>query len=82
NQPKNIVILSSQLAVPDELGESVTVLEFKLPTLEEIQGEVQQLLQATRQAMPMAVVDEIARSCQGLSIERIRRVLARAIATH
>lgn len=82
NQPKNIVILSSQLSIPDELSESVTVLEFKLPTLEEIQTEVQQLLQSTQQSVPPAMVDEIARSCQGLSIERIRRVLARAIATH
>jgi hypothetical protein len=82
SQPKNIVILSSQLAIPDELSEVLTVLEFPLPAAAEIRVEVERLLAATGRSLESRVLDELVRSCQGLSMERIRRVLARAIATH
>jgi hypothetical protein len=82
SQPKNIVILSPRLAVPEELSEVVTVLEFHLPTAADIKTEVERLLAATGQSLEGRVLDQIVRSCQGLSLERIRRVLARAIATH
>ncbi|CAA9317473.1 ATPase of the AAA+ family protein associated with FIG137771 hypothetical protein [uncultured Leptolyngbya sp.] len=82
SQPKNIVLLSSQLTIPDELSEVLTVLEFPLPAPAEIQVEVERLLAATGRSLENRVLDELVRSCQGLSMERIRRVLARAIATH
>lgn len=81
-QPKNIVLLSAQLSVPDDLSEDITILEFPLPTVAEIQTEVERLLSATGSQLPPRTVDELVRSCQGLSMERIRRVLARGIATH
>lgn len=81
-QPKNIVILSSQIAIPDELSEALTILEFPLPDPAEIRLEVERLLVATGRSLENRVLDELVRSCQGLSMERIRRVLARAIATH
>ncbi len=81
-QPKNIVLLSPQINVPDDLGEVLTVLEFPLPHLSEIRVELERLLSALGQSLEPRVLDEIVRSCQGLSMERIRRVLAKAIATH
>ncbi|HSM84426.1 MAG TPA: AAA family ATPase [Nodosilinea sp.] len=81
-QPKTLVILSAQLTIPDELGETVTVLEFTLPNAAVIRQEVGQLLAATNADLPGAMVEELVRTCQGLSLERIRRVLARAIADH
>ena len=81
-QPKNIVLLSPQISVPDDLGEVLTVLEFPLPHLLEIRAELERLLSALGQSLEPRVLDEIVRSCQGLSLERIRRVLAKAIATH
>ncbi|HEY9631380.1 MAG TPA: AAA family ATPase [Coleofasciculaceae cyanobacterium] len=82
SQPKNIVMLSPQLNIPDDLGEVLTVLEFPLPHLPEIRAELERLLSAMGQTLESRVLDEIVRSCQGLSMERIRRVLAKAIATH
>jgi hypothetical protein len=81
-QPKNIVILSAQLTIPDELSDSLTVLDFPLPTVDEVKTEIERLAQATGQTLDTRMRDELVRSCQGLSLERIRRVLARAIATH
>jgi hypothetical protein len=82
SQPKNIVLLSPQLALPEDLSEVVTVMEFPLPRREEIQAELERLLATMGQSLEPRVLDNFVRSAQGLSLERIRRVLARAIATH
>ncbi len=82
SQPKNIVIVSPQIAIPDDLSEVLTVLEFPLPNLTEIRVELERLLAATGQSIDAKMVDELVRSCQGLSMDRIRRVLAKGIATH
>ncbi len=82
SQPKNIVLLSPRITIPDDLTEVLTVLEFPLPAAVEIKAEVERLLVATGNSLSGRVLDDIVRSCQGLSMERIRRVLARAIATH
>jgi len=82
SQPKNLVLLSPQISIPDDLGEVLTVLEFPLPGAAEIKAEIERLLSATGQRLESKTLDELVRSCQGLSIERIRRVLARAFALH
>jgi SpoVK/Ycf46/Vps4 family AAA+-type ATPase len=82
SQPKNIVLLSPRLAIPDDLTEVLTVMEFPLPTAGEIKQEVERLLKGTSNQLSGKVLDDLIRSCQGLSMERIRRVLAKAIATH
>lgn len=82
SQPKNLVIISPQVIIPDELSEVLTVLDFPLPAAAEIHIEVERLLAATGHSLEGRALDDLVRSCQGLSLERIRRVLARAIATH
>lgn len=79
--PKNIVIVSPLISIPEDLSEVMTVLEFPLPAAAEIKSEVERLLGGTGQAIEGRLLDETVRSCQGLSMERIRRVLAKAIAT-
>jgi SpoVK/Ycf46/Vps4 family AAA+-type ATPase len=82
SQPKNIVILSPQLTIPDDLTETITVLEFALPTIAEITIEVSRLLSSMGKPLVDKDLDNLVQSCQGLSIDRIRRVMARAIAQH
>jgi len=82
SQPKNIILLSPRIAIPDDLTEVLTVVEFPLPAAAEIKSEIERLMAATGNSLPGKILDELVRSCQGLSMERIRRVLARAIATH
>ncbi|NEP15978.1 MAG: AAA family ATPase [Leptolyngbya sp. SIO4C1] len=81
-QPKNIILLSSELTLPTDLSEVVTILEFPLPSVADIRTEVTALFGATSTRLSERAIDELVRSCQGLSIERIRRVLARGIAAH
>lgn len=82
SQPKNIVIISPQIQIPPDLTDVLTVLEFPLPNTDDIRTELVRLLSSTPQPPEERTLDELVRSCQGLSIERIRRVIARAIATH
>jgi AAA+ superfamily predicted ATPase len=82
SQPKNIIIVSPQIEIPSELAEVLTVVDFALPSATDIKGEIQRLIASTGQSLNDKLLDELVRSAQGLSLERIRRVLARCIASH
>ncbi len=82
SQPKNIIILSPQVSIPDDLSEVMTVLEFPLPNSATIREEIDRVLSALSQTLEERVLEDLVQSCQGLTIDRIRRVLARSIALH
>lgn len=82
SQPKNIVIIAPEVTIPPELTEVLTVIDFPLPTATEIKTELQRLLASTGKPLSEQLIAELVRSAQGLSLERIRRVLTLAIATH
>lgn len=79
-QPKNIVIISSEINIPDSLNEYVTLLEFPLPKYSEILEELNRLISSMQKQIDKEIVYNLATACQGLSLERIRRVLSKVIA--
>jgi SpoVK/Ycf46/Vps4 family AAA+-type ATPase len=81
-QPKNIIILSPEINIPDSLKEFVTLLEFPLPSYTEILEELKRLTTSLQQEISSEVLYNIATACQGLSLERIRRVLSKVIAKY
>ena len=81
-QPKTIIIIGSELNIPRELKDLITVLQFKLPTENEIKKELERLINSLKITLESQLFENIIRSCQGLSLERIRRVLSKIIATH
>jgi SpoVK/Ycf46/Vps4 family AAA+-type ATPase len=81
-QPKNIIIISSELNIPDSLREIITVLKFPLPTYSEILEELKRLTTSIQQTIEPGILNNITTACQGLSLERIRRVLSKIIAKH
>ncbi|MEM9244604.1 MAG: AAA family ATPase, partial [Cyanobacteria bacterium P01_F01_bin.153] len=80
SQPKNIVIVAPQLTIPDDLREVLTVAEFPLPSRKEVREEIQRLAMGMGVNLGDQALDELSRTSQGLSIERLRRVLGRAVA--
>jgi SpoVK/Ycf46/Vps4 family AAA+-type ATPase len=80
SQPKNIVIVAPQIQIPSELTEVITIVDFPLPTAPEIKTEIERLVGSTGQSLSPKLLDELVRASLGLSLERIRRVLTRAIA--
>ena len=81
-QPKNIIIVSSDINIPDSLKEFVTLLEFPLPSYAEILEELNRLVSSLQQEIEPSVLNNIAIACQGLSLERTRRVLSKIIAKY
>ncbi|AFZ48779.1 AAA ATPase central domain protein [Cyanobacterium stanieri PCC 7202] len=77
-QPKNIVIIADEVNLPAELREVFTVVDFPLPQATEIKEEIERLM--VGQSLDDELLTELVRAAQGLSLERIRRVLTRAIA--
>jgi SpoVK/Ycf46/Vps4 family AAA+-type ATPase len=81
-QPKNIIIVSSEINIPDALKEFITLIEFPLPSYSEILEELNRLISSLQQDIEPSIVNNIATACQGLSLERIRRVLSKIIAKY
>ena len=81
-QPKTIIIIGSDLTIPKELQDLITVLQFQLPFKEEIEQELNRLMNSLKIKIDSELFENLTRACQGLSLERIRRVLSKIIATY
>ena len=81
-QPKTIIIVGSELNIPKELRDLITVINFQLPTENEINQELNRLINSLSLNIDSKLVENLTRACQGLSLERIRRVLSKIIASY
>jgi len=81
-QPKTIVIIGTECNIPNELQDLITVLQFNLPSEIEIENELNRLSTSLNLTLDSIVIEKLVRACQGLSLERIRRVLSKIIATY
>jgi ATP-dependent 26S proteasome regulatory subunit len=81
-QPKTIIIIGSDLTIPKELQDLLTVLQFQLPLEDEISQELNRLVTSLNIKIDPQLFENLTRACQGLSLERIRRVLSKIIATY
>jgi len=81
-QPKTIIIIGSDFQIPKELQDLITVLQFQLPSETEINQELTRLVNSLNIKVESELFENLTQACQGLSLERIRRVLSKIIATH
>ena len=81
-QPKTIIIIASELSIPRELQDLITVINFYLPIENEIEQELTRLINSLNIQIDPEILENLTRVCQGLSLERIRRVLSKIIATY
>nr|YP_009497142.1 hypothetical protein ycf46 [Psammoneis obaidii]AWT39855.1 hypothetical protein ycf46 [Psammoneis obaidii] len=81
-QPKTIIIIGSELNIPKELQDLITILQFQLPLENEINQELTRLINSLHINVDESLFENLSRACQGLSLERIRRVLSKIIATY
>ena len=77
-----IIIIGYGLDIPNDLQDLITVIQFSLPTETEIIHELTRLLNSLKITIDSTLIENLTRACQGLSLERIRRVLAKIIATY
>ena len=81
-QPKTILIIGSDFNIPKELQDLITVVQFQLPVETEISQELTRLIDSLNIKVNSHLFENLTQACQGLSLERIRRVLSKIIATH
>ena len=81
-QPKTIIIIGSDFTIPKELQDLITIIQFQLPLEEDISQELNRLITSLNIKVDSQLFENLTRACQGLSLERIRRVLSKIIATY
>lgn len=77
---KRIILTAYTLELPQELKEEVTVIDFPLPNVQEINALIFQLVAADKLKVSGLAREQLVKACQGLSRARIQRVLAKALA--
>jgi SpoVK/Ycf46/Vps4 family AAA+-type ATPase len=77
---KTLILTSHTLELPAELSEEATVIDFPLPNVQEINYLLEQRVVPEKLKLTGLALEQLIKACQGLSRERIRRVLALALA--
>jgi ATP-dependent 26S proteasome regulatory subunit len=75
-----LILLSHTLVLPPELMEEVSILDFSLPYVDEIDLLIKQRVVPESLNLTQLAREQLVKACQGLSRTRIHRILARAIA--
>jgi ATP-dependent 26S proteasome regulatory subunit len=79
SQPKTIIFINDEKQVPIDIIDKFVFLELSLPTVSEIEKELSRLLQTLGQPIEQNHFDLLVNSCQGLSLEKIRYMIAKSI---
>lgn len=83
-KPKNVVIVAPVLQLPVELQKEVTVVDFDLPSIEEIRTLLDDMIEANEEGgIEIAVTDEekniLCKGAQGLTLQEAENAFARAM---
>lgn len=83
DQPKNIVFISPMLVLPDDLQKDVTVVDYDLPTVEEIRQLFDELTAANRDRIQITRNEKdafaLCKAAQGLTLQEAENAFARAM---
>ncbi|MFS8883245.1 AAA family ATPase [Synechococcus sp. R55.3] len=77
---KSIILLGQEAVVPAELREEIVVYDFPLPSIAEIERIITRAIPARQLELSGPAREQLVRACQGLTRQRIERILARALA--
>nr|YP_010925504.1 hypothetical protein RMC00_pgp210 [Neoporphyra dentata]WKD83736.1 hypothetical protein [Neoporphyra dentata]BCA87218.1 ycf46 [Neoporphyra dentata] len=81
-QSKHIIIISCKINIPFALRDIVTIIDLPLPSLLEIKKEITRLSKAVSLDLDSELINNMTKSCQGLSIDRIRKIITKIIAQY
>jgi SpoVK/Ycf46/Vps4 family AAA+-type ATPase len=86
--PKTLVLLSPVLAYPPELEKDITVLDYSLPSADELAGALDRVLRSARSrgenglALDEEETAQIIRAAQGLTCTEAENVFAKSLVMH
>ncbi len=78
--PHTLVISAPDWRLPQELEDSITLLELPLPEAGEIGQLLKAIAVASGQPLEPSVLEQLSAACHGLSEQRVRQLAARALA--
>ena len=84
-RPKNVIFVAPTLVLPHDLQKDITVVDFSLPSFEEILGSLQEMIAANRQGGRIVIdlkdqdAERLARAAQGLTLQEAENAFARAM---
>ena len=81
-QPKTIIFINDQKIVPNEIVDKFVFIEFGLPSITEIDKDLSRLLKTLDIKLNKETFDLLVSSCRGLSLEKIRHLIAKTIASN
>lgn len=82
---KNIIILSSQFKIPEDLSKEVTVVDFPLPSLTELEKKLDEIIRSVESNPNITinvnsdVKEQILKAALGLTLNEAENVFAKAI---
>ena len=84
--PKNVVITAPSLLLPDDLQKDITVVDFNLPTLEELKNLLNEMIEMNEGTGITIGLNEnskekLCKAAQGLTLQEAENAFARAMVT-
>ncbi|MBF0544186.1 MAG: AAA family ATPase [Candidatus Riflebacteria bacterium] len=85
DSPRTLVIISPTLKIPCELEKEITVVEFGLPTSNEITRKLEEMIELVKSNPQVKInltsqdKERLVKACQGLTLNEIENVLARTL---
>lgn len=83
--PKNVIFVSPMLLLPADLEKDVTIVEFELPSFEEIRSVLGEMVEANRQSGRITIdlsgedEERLAKAALGLTLHEAENAFARAM---
>ena len=83
--PKNVILLSPRLILPNELQKDITIVDFDLPDYQDIKQSLKRIINDNRGNTKIrfdldeSSSEELARAAQGLTLQEAENAFARAI---
>ncbi|MBQ8458833.1 AAA family ATPase [bacterium] len=84
--PKNVVIIAPTLLLPDDLQKDITVVDFNLPTLDELKSLLNEMIELNKGTGITIKLNEnakekLCKAAQGLTLQEAENAFARAMVT-
>jgi SpoVK/Ycf46/Vps4 family AAA+-type ATPase len=83
--PKNVIFITPQLVLPSDLEKDITIVEFDLPSFEEIRGVLKEMIDTNRQTGRIIIdlseeeEERLAKAALGLTLHEAENAFARAM---
>tara|TARA_Y100001970_G_C14257267_1_gene876444 strand:+ start:7261 stop:8748 length:1488 start_codon:yes stop_codon:yes gene_type:complete len=75
----NLIISSPEWIPPEEIEESITILDLPLPNSYEIKNLINNIATSTNSNIEEKTLEDLTQACSGLSEARVRQVAARSL---